>query len=63
MREFEKLIQALEKVGLATEVRAGDKHSLLVFVRVDSQEHLFGEVYRSRCVHLTHSCFYYSTAR
>lgn len=28
----------------------GDKHSLLVFVRVASQQHLFGEVYRSRYV-------------
>ncbi|RDI88360.1 hypothetical protein Vi05172_g1080 [Venturia inaequalis] len=46
--QFEKLIQALASVGLATEVRNGGKHSLLVFVKVASEEHLFGEVYRSR---------------
>jgi anoctamin-10 len=39
-------------VGLATEVRNGGKHSLLVFVKVASEEHLFGEVYRSRYVTL-----------
>lgn len=50
MQEFEKLVQALAKVGLATEVRMGDKHSLLVFVKVGSEEHLYGEVYRSRYV-------------
>ncbi|KAF2501445.1 DUF590-domain-containing protein [Lophium mytilinum] len=46
--KFEQLVQALASVGLATEVRNGDKHSLLLFVRVASEEHLFGEVYRSR---------------
>lgn len=46
--KFEQLVQALESVGLATEVRNGDKHSVLVFVKVASEEHLFGEVYRSR---------------
>jgi len=45
---FEKLVQALASVGLATEVRNGGKHSLLVFVKVASEEYLFGEVYRSR---------------
>jgi hypothetical protein len=50
VQQFEKLVKALERVGLATEVRMGDKHSLLVFVRVASQQHLFGEVYRSRYV-------------
>lgn len=46
--KFEQLVQALASVGLATEVRNGDKHSVLVFVKVASEEHLFGEVYRSR---------------
>jgi hypothetical protein len=46
--QFEKLIKALTGVGLATEVRTGEDHTLLVFVRVDSHEHLYAEVYRSR---------------
>lgn len=47
-KQFEELVQALAKVGLATEVRNGESHSLLVFVKVASDEHLHGEVYRSR---------------
>ncbi|KAF1814789.1 DUF590-domain-containing protein [Eremomyces bilateralis CBS 781.70] len=46
--QFEKLVSALGKVGLATEVRQGDRTSLLVFVKVASSEHLYGEIYRSR---------------
>ncbi|KAI9690003.1 MAG: hypothetical protein M1822_009885 [Bathelium mastoideum] len=46
--EFEKLIQALASVGLATEVRNGNEQSVLIFTRVASEQHLFGEVYRSR---------------
>lgn len=46
--QFEKLCEALANVGLQTEVRNGDSYSLLLFVRVASDEHLFGEVYRSR---------------
>lgn len=46
--KFNKLVEQLSSVGLATEVRAGEDHSLLVFVKVASEEHLFGEVYRSR---------------
>jgi anoctamin-10 len=46
--QFEKLIKALSSVGLATEVRLGENHSLLVFCKVASQKYLFGEVYRSR---------------
>ncbi|KAF1842573.1 DUF590-domain-containing protein [Cucurbitaria berberidis CBS 394.84] len=46
--KFEKLCEALSNVGLQTEVRNGDSHSVLLFVRVASDEHLFGEVYRSR---------------
>jgi hypothetical protein len=48
--QFEKLIQALASVGLETEVRPGEDHSLLVFVKATSQDHLYGEVYRSRSV-------------
>jgi hypothetical protein len=33
---------------LATEVRNGDANSVLVFVKVASQEHMYAEVYRSR---------------
>lgn len=46
--QFEKLCHALASVGLQTEARNGDNHSVLLFVRVASDEHLFGEVYRSR---------------
>ncbi|KAH9877642.1 hypothetical protein IAQ61_003010 [Plenodomus lingam] len=46
--QFEKLCQALSSVGLQTEVRNGDAHSVLLFLRVASDQHLFGEVYRSR---------------
>lgn len=50
-------MQTLASVGLATEVRNGDKHSVLVFVKVASEEHLFGEVYRSRWVYLHFTLF------
>lgn len=46
--QFEKLVEALSSVGLQTEVRNGDSHSVLLFARVASDEHLYGEVYRSR---------------
>ncbi|KAF1837039.1 DUF590-domain-containing protein [Decorospora gaudefroyi] len=46
--QFDKLCEALASVGLQTEVRDGGSHSILLFVRVASDEHLFGEVYRSR---------------
>ncbi|KXS97871.1 hypothetical protein AC578_5038 [Pseudocercospora eumusae] len=45
---FEKLCQKLSSVGLATEVRNGEGSSILVFVKVASDEHMFAEVYRSR---------------
>jgi len=48
LARFEKLVQQLTRVGLSTEVRNGDKHSLLLFVRAASDEYLYGEVYRSR---------------
>lgn len=45
---FKDLTKALASVGLATEVRNGENHSLLVFCKVASEEHMFGEIYRSR---------------
>ncbi|KAI9818683.1 MAG: hypothetical protein M1832_004158 [Thelocarpon impressellum] len=45
---FEKLVHALADVGLATEARNGDNCSILLFVKVASEAHLFGEAYRSR---------------
>lgn len=47
-QKFQKLCEKLASVGFATEVRVGDDHSLLIFVKVASEEHFFGEVYRSR---------------
>ena len=38
----------MSSVGLATEVRNGDNHSVLIFARVASDDHMFGEIYRSR---------------
>lgn len=43
-----KLIESLNNVGLATEVRIGDNCAVLVFVKVASETHLKAEVYRSR---------------
>ncbi|KAF2863880.1 DUF590-domain-containing protein [Piedraia hortae CBS 480.64] len=45
---FQELVQRLSSVGLATEVRNGKEHSVLVFVRVASAQHMYAEVYRSR---------------
>lgn len=45
---FHQLIRSLATVGLATEVRNGEDHSLLVFVKVASEAHLYAEIYRSR---------------
>lgn len=50
MERFATLVERLASVGLATETRLGKDHSLLVFVRVISEEHMHGEVYRSRYV-------------
>ncbi|KAL9073676.1 MAG: hypothetical protein Q9161_002714 [Pseudevernia consocians] len=47
-RNFQDLVQALAKVGLAIEVRNGENCSLLVFVKVASDERLNNAVYRSR---------------
>ncbi|TGO88870.1 hypothetical protein BPOR_0137g00110 [Botrytis porri] len=46
--QFVKLIEALNDVGLMTEVRNGDNCSLLIFVKAASDRHLRSEVYRSR---------------
>ena len=48
-RNFQDLVQALARVGLAIEVRNGENCSLLVFVKVASDERLNNAVYRSRC--------------
>ncbi|KAI1468699.1 DUF590-domain-containing protein [Daldinia caldariorum] len=45
---FTQLIEALTRVGLATEVRYGDSDSLLVFVKVASEKHLTNHIYRER---------------
>ncbi|KAI1393938.1 DUF590-domain-containing protein [Hypoxylon trugodes] len=45
---FTQLIEALTRVGLASEVRNGDESSLLVFVKVASEKHLANQIYRER---------------
>lgn len=45
---FIQLIEALTKVGLASEVRYGDASSLLVFVKVASNQYLASQIYRER---------------
>jgi hypothetical protein len=45
---FQNLVQLLARVGLVTEVRNGENCSLLVFVKVASDERLNNAVYRSR---------------
>lgn len=45
---FVQLIEALTKVGLASEVRRGDGTSLLVFVKVASRQYLASQIYRER---------------
>jgi anoctamin-10 len=46
--QLQKLIEALDQVGMRTEVRDGTEGKLLVFVKVRSTQKLVGEVYRSR---------------
>ncbi|KAM3084201.1 hypothetical protein ACMFMG_001694 [Clarireedia jacksonii] len=46
--QFTKLVEALNDVGLLTEVRNGDNYSILLFVKHASDRHLRTEVYRSR---------------
>ncbi|GAP87271.2 putative plasma membrane channel protein [Rosellinia necatrix] len=45
---FIQLIEALTKVGLASEVRQGDGSSVLVFVKVASNQYLTSQIYRER---------------
>ncbi|KFZ06184.1 hypothetical protein V501_07650 [Pseudogymnoascus sp. VKM F-4519 (FW-2642)] len=45
---FAKLVDALARVGLETEVRNGDNCAVLVFVRISSHRHLDAEIYRAR---------------
>lgn len=45
---FIQLIEALTKVGLASEVRQGDGPSVLVFVKVASNDYLVSQIYRER---------------
>jgi hypothetical protein len=45
---FEQLVHKLARVGLATEVRQGEDHTLMVFIKIASIEHVYAEVYRSR---------------
>lgn len=45
---FIQLIEALTKVGLASEVRQGDGSSVLVFVKVASNDYLISQIYRER---------------
>lgn len=47
-RSFQELVQALARVGFAIEVRNGENCSLLVFVKLASDERLNNAVYRSR---------------
>lgn len=51
-KKYRSLIQALASVGFETEVRNGENHSLLIFAKMASEEHMFAEVYRSRSVSL-----------
>lgn len=46
--QFIQLIQALNDVGLITEVRNGDNCAVLIFVKAASEKLLNAEVYRSR---------------
>ncbi|KAI1756957.1 DUF590-domain-containing protein [Xylaria castorea] len=45
---FIQLIEVLTKVGLASEVRHGDNSSVLVFVKVASNQYLASQIYRER---------------
>ena len=45
---YVELIQALTKIGLATEVRQGDAQTLIIFVKIAAEETLRSQIYRSR---------------
>lgn len=42
------MVKKLASVGLATEARNGEENSVLLFVKVANEEHMFAEIYRSR---------------
>ncbi len=42
------MLERLSNAGLATEVRKGENHSVLVFVKIGSSEHMQAEIYRNR---------------
>ena len=46
--DLDRLLSKLSHAGLATEVRNGENHTLLIFVKVASDEHMHAEIYRSR---------------
>jgi anoctamin-10 len=46
--EFTKLVKGLAAVGLDVEARDGGENSVFVFVKVANEDHLKGEVYRTR---------------
>lgn len=48
IERYQKLVQALASVGFTTSVRNGENHSLLIFAKLASTQHMYGEVYRSR---------------
>ena len=48
IKQFQKLVRALAEVGLQTEVRNGENHTLLVFVKALDEEVLANATYRSR---------------
>ena len=49
-QSLEDLVKALARVGFAIEVRNGEDCSILVFVKLASDERLNNAIYRSRCV-------------
>jgi anoctamin-10 len=45
---FVRLVESLTKVGLATEVRSGDRDSLLIFIQLASESILTSQIYHTR---------------
>ncbi|KFY18931.1 hypothetical protein V493_08249 [Pseudogymnoascus sp. VKM F-4281 (FW-2241)] len=52
---FSKLVDALARVGLETEVRNGDNCAVLVFVHFSSPRHMDAAIYRARVQDWLHS--------
>jgi len=46
-----RLISHLQDHGFDTAARTGDKHSILLFVKLGSHQHLYAQVFRSRYTH------------